>query len=161
VGLGEHPLAGRNGGDGVTRGVGQLEERLARRRWSELRPRHEHRPRCFVQQLGGVVRGVGQSGGVARWRRAEAPGTRRRDRHRSKVTGDLQHHWLATPQRQVDRPVDQRRGVDRVPHREGSGGDLCIDLPLIIVSHLAQGVVDDFVLPLRVGVDPAHNDNDR
>jgi len=101
-----------------------------------------------------VVRGVGQSGGVARWRRAETPGTRRRDRHRSEVSGDLQHHWLSTPQRQVDRPVDQRRGVGRVLHREGSGCDLCIDLPLIVVSHLAQGVVDDFVLPLRVAVDP-------
>jgi len=107
-----------------------------------------------------VVRGVGQSGGIARWRRAEAPGTRRRDWHRSEVACDLQHHRLSTPQREVNSPVDQGRGVGRVPHREGSGCDLCIDLPLIVVSHLAQGVVDDLVLPLRVAVDPAHNDDD-
>ena len=102
--------------------------------------------------------GVGQRRTVADRRGVEPLRPRRRDGQGGQVAGDLQHHGLPPPERQVDGPIDQPRRVDCVLDGEGTGRHLGVDLPLVVVAHLAQRVMDQAVLRPGVAVDPADDD---
>ena len=108
-----------------------------------------------------MLDGGGQRGRVARPPRREAARRRGRDGQGRQVAGDLEVDGLAAPQRRVDRPVDHRGRLVQAANGEGPGRHLGVDLPLVVVTDLAQGVVDEPPFRLRVAVDPADDGDDR
>ena len=86
-----------------------------------------------------------------------------RGRHggRRQVAVDLEVDGFAPAERSGDRPVDYRGGIVQAADGERPGRHVLVDLPLVVVADLAEAVVDDVPVGLRVAVDPAGDGDHR